>query len=60
MVGTGLTPVYGADPVVPLAGVVGDDPGSTGQGRDAILTDVNPRYEEAAQQEEAESGDEDE
>ena len=32
----------------------------SGQGRDAILTDVNPRYEEAAQQEEAESGDEDE
>ncbi|MFT3971739.1 MAG: hypothetical protein QM695_16045 [Micropruina sp.] len=40
--GTGPTPVYGADPTVPLAGVVGDDPGTTGQGRDAVLTTTNP------------------
>jgi hypothetical protein len=40
--GTGPTPVYGADPTVPLAGVVGDDPGATGQGRDAVLTATNP------------------
>ena len=41
--GTGPTPVYGADPTVPLAGVVGDDPGTTGQGRDAVLTTTNPQ-----------------
>lgn len=40
--GTGPTPLYGADPRVPLAGVVGDDPGHTGQGRDAVLTAQNP------------------
>ena len=45
--GTGPTPVYGADPPAPLAGVVGDDPGYTGQGRDAVLTDSNPLYEGA-------------
>ncbi|MGC5075654.1 hypothetical protein [Agrococcus sp. DT81.2] len=46
--GTGATPVYGADPRVPLAGVVGDDPGTTGQGRDAVLTAGNPRFEPSA------------
>ena len=40
--GTGPTPVYGTDPQVPLAGVVGDDPDYTGQGRDAVLTTKNP------------------
>lgn len=45
--GTGLTPIYGADPMVPLAGVVGDDPGVTGQGRDAVLTTMNPLPEGA-------------
>lgn len=40
--GTGPTPVYGVEPRVPLAGVVGDDPGHTGQGRDAVLTAQNP------------------
>jgi hypothetical protein len=45
--GTGTTPVYGADPPLPLAGVVGDDPGYNGQGRDAVLTDSNPLYEGA-------------
>jgi hypothetical protein len=45
--GTGATPVYGADPPVPLAGVVGDDPGHTGQGRDAVLSGPNPLYEGA-------------
>ncbi len=45
--GTGPTPVYGEDPRVPLAGVVGDDPGLTGQGRDAVLTANNPLSEGA-------------
>ncbi|MGC3992786.1 MAG: hypothetical protein QM779_01430 [Propionicimonas sp.] len=45
--GTGPTPVYGADPPVPLAGVVGDDPGHTAQGRDAVLSGPNPLYEGA-------------
>lgn len=43
--GTGPTPVYGADPPAPFAGVVGDDPGLTGQGRDAVLTSKNPACE---------------
>lgn len=40
--GTGTMPVYGADPVAPLAGVRGEDPGSGSQGRDAVLTVPNP------------------
>ena len=44
VVGTGPTPVYGAEPPVPLAGVVGDDAGTTSQGRDAVLTAENPSY----------------
>ncbi len=40
--GTGSVPVYGADPVAPLAGVVGDDPDPAGRGRDAVLTVLNP------------------
>ncbi|SEI82368.1 hypothetical protein [Demequina mangrovi] len=41
--GTGPTPVYGASPRAPLAGVLGDDPGLAGQGKDAVLTAENPR-----------------
>ncbi len=44
-VGTGATPIYGKESKLPLTGVVGDDPGTTGQGRDAILTARNPRYD---------------
>lgn len=47
VLGTGPTPVYGADPPLPFAGVVGDDPGTTGQGRDAVLTTLNPLSEGA-------------
>jgi hypothetical protein len=43
--GTGATPVYGEDPVAPLAGLRGDDPGSGSQGRDAVLTVPNPFLE---------------
>lgn len=45
VIGTGVTPVYGAEPPVPFAGLVGDDPGTTGQGRDAVVTADNPYYE---------------
>jgi hypothetical protein len=43
--GTGPTPVYGADPVAPLAGVLGEDPGTGQQGRDAVITERNPLLE---------------
>lgn len=43
--GTGTTPVYGSSPPLPLAGVVGQDPGSRQQGRDAVLTVPNPLLE---------------
>lgn len=43
--GTGTMPVYGSSPVAPLAGVVGEDPGSGQQGRDAVLTVANPLLE---------------
>lgn len=43
--GTGATPVYGASPPVPLAGIHGDDPGATHQGRDAVITVPNPLLE---------------
>ncbi|MGW6129715.1 hypothetical protein ACWFNE_06795 [Cellulomonas sp. NPDC055163] len=49
VLGTGRTPVYGADPPVPLAGVVGEDPGTLGQGRDAVLTVANPLLGERAE-----------
>lgn len=42
VLGTGRTPVYGASPPVPLAGVDGEDAGAHGQGRDAVLTVPNP------------------
>lgn len=45
VVGTGARPIYGAQSRLPLAGVVGDDPGTTGQGRDAVLTAENPFHE---------------
>jgi hypothetical protein len=40
--GTGETPVYGADPVVPLAGFVGGPTGSADNGVDAELSFTNP------------------
>ncbi len=40
--GTGPTPVFGADPLVPLAGVVGGPPGTADDGHDAVLTFPNP------------------
>ncbi|WP_412543361.1 hypothetical protein R8Z50_13040 [Longispora sp. K20-0274] len=40
--GTGETPVFGADPAVPLAGVVGGPPGTAHDGHDAVLMLPNP------------------
>lgn len=40
--GTGPTPVYGSDPVLPLAGLVGGPPSSGAEGRDAVLSLPNP------------------
>jgi hypothetical protein len=40
--GTGGTPVFGKDPAVPLAGLVGGPPGTVNDGHDAILTLRNP------------------
>lgn len=40
--GTGTTPVYGDEPRVPLAGRVGDPPGTVDNGLDAVLTLRNP------------------
>ncbi len=40
--GTGPTPVFGSDPPVPLAGVVGGPPGTKNDGHDAVLTFANP------------------
>jgi len=40
--GTGPTPVFGADPPVPLAGLVGGPPGTANDGHDAVLTFPNP------------------
>ncbi|HEX4727348.1 MAG TPA: hypothetical protein VH298_06095, partial [Jatrophihabitans sp.] len=39
--GTGTMPVYGVDPVVPLAGVWGGPPGGTDNGHDVLLTFAN-------------------
>ena len=39
--GTGTMPVYGADPLVPLAGVWGGPPGSADDGHDVLLTFAN-------------------
>lgn len=57
LIGTGATPVYGVDPLVPLAGVVGDDPGTTAQGHDAVLTAANPLYAAADDEQGAEHSD---
>jgi hypothetical protein len=40
--GTGPTPVFGSDPAVPLAGLVGGPPGSADNGVDAVLSFTNP------------------
>ena len=40
--GTGPTPVYGIDPVVPLAGLLGGPPGSADNGIDAVVSFPNP------------------
>lgn len=42
--GTGTTPVFGQDPPVPLAGLVGGPPGTVNDGHDAALTMVNPLF----------------
>jgi hypothetical protein len=39
--GTGSTPVYGAFPPVPLAGVSGGPPGTVNDGHDAVLVFAN-------------------
>ncbi len=43
--GTGSTPVYGAFPPVPLAGMWGGPPGTATDGHDAVLTFTNRRNE---------------
>lgn len=45
--GTGRRPVYGTDPVVPLAGLVGGPPGGPHDGHDAVLTLPDPTAERA-------------
>jgi hypothetical protein len=45
--GTGRTPVFGRDPAVPLAGLVGGPPGDVNDGHDATLTLRNPLMVEA-------------
>lgn len=45
--GTGSMPVFGRDPAVPLAGLVGGPPGSVNDGHDAVLTLRNPLMVEA-------------
>jgi hypothetical protein len=47
--GTGPTPIFGADPAVPLAGLVGGAPGTSHDGHDAVLTFQNPLTEQRAQ-----------
>jgi hypothetical protein len=43
--GTGSTPVYGTNPAVPLAGVLGGPPGTVSDGHDAVLVFANRRTE---------------
>jgi hypothetical protein len=45
--GTGGTPIFGEDPAVPLAGLVGGPPGTVNDGHDAVLTLRNPLISEA-------------
>jgi hypothetical protein len=40
--GTGSTPIVGADPTVPLAGLYGGPPGTRHDGHDAVLMFRNP------------------
>jgi hypothetical protein len=40
--GTGRMPIFGEDPAVPLAGLVGGPPGTANDGHDAVLTFRNP------------------
>jgi hypothetical protein len=47
--GTGPKPVYGLDPIAPLAGVVAGPPVAPGDGRDAVITFTGgPRKGEAS------------
>jgi hypothetical protein len=45
--GTGAMPVFGEDPVAPLAGIVGGPPGTVHEGHDAVLSLRNPLIPEA-------------
>lgn len=47
--GTGPTPVFGVDPEVPLAGLVGGPPGTRDDGHDAVLTFHNPLTTQGAE-----------
>lgn len=49
--GTGAKPLYGKDPAVPFAGVVGGPPGSADEGNDAIITVRLPRVSAAGRTE---------
>jgi len=41
--GTGLTPLFGRDPLVPFAGIEGGPPGTQDDGHDAVITtDLSP------------------
>jgi hypothetical protein len=45
--GTGGAPIFGRNPAVPLAGLVGGPPGDANDGHDAVLTLQNPLTEGA-------------
>jgi hypothetical protein len=51
--GTGPTPVYGSDPLQPLAGAAGGPPIGSGDGRDAVITLLDEDLEDARPDEEA-------
>ena len=46
--GTGHTPVYGSDPLIPLAGLWGGPPGAENDGHNAVLSFT--RHRRAAEQ----------
>ncbi|MFI5979786.1 hypothetical protein ACIBEA_02795 [Streptomyces sp. NPDC051555] len=50
--GTGSKPLYGKDPAVPFAGVVGGPPGTADEGNDAIITVRLPRVSATGRSEE--------
>lgn len=43
--GTGTTPLYGASPRAPFAGLLGGAPGGADEGHDAVLTSYFPHLD---------------